>query len=154
MSKTFQLQPLIELTQSQTDAAAVRLGVAQVEVDDSEKKLALLLQYRQEYQARFRAAVERGLDAAGWRNFHEFMDKLDAAIEQQGEARVLAKNKAEHAQTDWCQRQVKLKAYDTLAQRHSEGELKRQGKLDQRDQDELAARTHAARRLASNQGTY
>ena len=52
-----------------------------------EQRLQLLLEYRSEYTARLARVAQTGMHSVGWRNFREFIDKIDAAIEQQREAR-------------------------------------------------------------------
>ncbi|HTP96755.1 MAG TPA: flagellar export protein FliJ [Burkholderiales bacterium] len=147
MSKAQSLQTLIDLTQTETDAAAVRLGCAQAEVSEAESRLTLLLRYRGEYQVRFRDAVTRGISSAGWRNFHEFMDKLEAAIEQQREAVTQARQVEQGARNEWNERNRKLMAYDTLVQREAQVAARQRARVEQREQDEFAAKSHAQRKL-------
>ena len=90
MSRAFPLQILMDQASSRNEATAARLAEAGARLAEAEKQLDQLLGYRTDYQARFRSAVAAGTDSAGWRNFHEFMDRLDAAIAQQREAVTLA----------------------------------------------------------------
>jgi len=74
------LETLIELATNQTDEAAKRLGRAVRACEDTEQKLVLLLQYRDDYEAKFKTGLSNGISAAGYRNFQLFLDKLDTAI--------------------------------------------------------------------------
>jgi flagellar FliJ protein len=78
--------------------------------------------------------------SAGWKNFQQFLEKLDEAIEQQ-RAAVLACQQAVHrGQRDWQSKQKQVKAFDTLEQRHDLAQAERLKRLDQRLMDELASR--------------
>src|SRR4051812_22341104 len=77
------LDTLIDLATTQTDEAAKRLGHAIRACEDTEQKLALLMQYRDDYAGRFQSNLAAGLTAAQYRNFQLFMVKLDAAIDGQ-----------------------------------------------------------------------
>lgn len=138
MPKTSALETLIELAQTRTDDAARRLGFLNAQGLDMEAKLVLLTQYSDEYRARFRASMQQGLTAAGWRNYHEFIDKLDAAISQQQEALALMRQRVAASEAAWQSERRVLNSYDTLAQRHRQIQLAHQAKREQRETDEWA----------------
>src|SRR4051794_13396628 len=79
------IDTLIELADRETDAAAKKLGAAIRAGEETEQKLALLNEYRNEYAARFQAGLSNGLSAIGYRNFQAFLEKLDTAISGQQE---------------------------------------------------------------------
>lgn len=140
MAKNFSLQVLRDLAQRHTDAAARDLGLLHAQGQDLERQLQLLQQYREDYQARFRESLQRGMDPTGWRNFQEFMNRLDAAIAEQHEALAHSSHRIQAGQAEWRAQQRKLKSYDTLTQRHVRSEARRTGKLEQREQDEHASK--------------
>ena len=110
------------------------------EAAKAEAKLNMLLGYREEYRQRFRSSLDRDLHSAGWKNFQQFLEKLDEAIEQQ-RAAVLACQQAVHrGQREWQSKQKQVKAYDALEQRHDLVQAERLKRLDQRLMDEFAAR--------------
>jgi flagellar FliJ protein len=141
MSKPFALQTVLDLMQSRSDAATQRLARL-IAAEQSEKgKHALLQQYRDEYSARFRQAAQDGLTQPQWRNFQQFLDRLDEALDQQ--ALVVRRQETQTAagQAEWQQHQVKLKAFDALAARHHATEARNETRLEQKVQDEHAARS-------------
>lgn len=141
MSKPFALQTVLDLMQSRSDAATQRLAHL-IAAEQSEKgKHALLQQYRDEYSARFRQAAQDGLPQPQWRNFQQFLNRLDEALEQQ--ALVVRRQETQTAagQAEWQQQQVKLKAFDALAARHHAKEARNETRLEQKVQDEHAARS-------------
>ena len=145
MNDTFRLKVVQDLAQRQSDTAAIQLGTLNAEAAKAEAKLNMLITYREDYRERFRSSVHQDVQSAGWKNFQEFLVKLDEAIDQQ-RAVVLASQQAVHrGQREWQSRQKQVKAYDTLEQRHDLVQANRLKKLDQRLMDDFAARGYSAR---------
>jgi len=142
MRSSFPLQPVLDLARNGADAASARLGHAMKTLLEADKKLALLLEYRSEYQTRFRDAVAAGIDSAGWQNFHRFLARLEAGIESARTQVDAARAAALQAQSQWQEQQRKLKAYDVLAQRHERKEQHADARREQRETDDRAAHTY------------
>lgn len=140
MTKPFALQPILELMQSRTDDATRRLAVLIAAERDAKSKLEMLQQYRDEYAARFRSAAQNGLGQREWRNYQEFLDRLDEAIGHQRGAVLQQEKHTAAGQTEWQQQRTKLKAFDTLSQRHHASEMALDQKREQKIQDDFAAR--------------
>jgi len=140
VSTTFPLQTVLDLMRSRNDAATQRLASLIAAERDARKTLAMLLQYREEYRSRFRQAVQEGLRQPEWRNYQEFLDRLDEAVRQQ---ELAANAKAEQTavgQAEWQRQRTRLNAFDTLSERHRAGEARRELRHEQKRQDEFAAR--------------
>ena len=142
MANTFRLKVVQELAQKTCDEAAMRLGKLNAEVAKADEKLNMLLQYREEYRERFRSTMHHDIGSAGWNNFQQFLVKLDEAVEQQRTACAHSRQAVATGQRDWQVKQVKVKAFGTLEQRHHMAQFERLKKLDQRATDEFAARAH------------
>jgi flagellar FliJ protein len=134
------LQTLIGLAQDDVDAAAQRLGRVQRERGEIEAQLQSLLQYRDEYHARFTNSAQNGMPAGNMRNFQAFIDTLDAAIEQQRRLLAAATARVEAAKPEWQRSKQKLGSYEVLQARSDATEAKRTARREQRDSDEHAAR--------------
>lgn len=134
------LDTLIELATNQTDEAAKRLGKAIRACEDTEQKLAMLLQYRDDYEARFKAGLVNGISAAGYRNFQVFLDKLDTAIAGQQQIVNDAKQRIANERGAWQSCERKRMSYDTLATRAEQAEQRKENKRDQKLMDEYATR--------------
>jgi flagellar FliJ protein len=132
------LETLLELAQTRTDDATKRLGALHAQGVRMETKLALLLQYRDEYRTRFQMLMRQGLTASDWRNYQEFLDKLDAAVTQQQDALISAQRRLAAGKLAWQSAKRTFNSYDTLAQRQVQAELLRSAKRDQLEADELA----------------
>lgn len=140
MATNSALETLIELATNQTDEAAKRLGRAIRTCEDTEQKLTMLLQYRDEYEARFKAGMINGITAAGYRNFQLFLEKLDLAIEGQEKIVQDAKQRIVSERSSWQSCERKRMSYDTLATRAQQVEQRKENKRDQKLMDEFATR--------------
>src|SRR5438105_13292251 len=140
MANTLPLAMLIELAQTRTDEATRRLGQLQRAQIGAAEKLALLIQYRQEYVDRLQAQMEVGVAASQWRNFQSFIGTLDGAIEQQRALAAQAEARLVHGRSDWQHTKRRLNSFDTLAERVKQQAARALGKREQRDSDEHAAR--------------
>lgn len=148
MSVRFTLQPVMDLARNHVDAATARLGQAMQRLMDADRKLQTLLQYREEYQAKFRDSVTSGIDGAQWQNFHRFLAKLDAGIEGARAQADSAREAAKLAQSEWQDQQRKLKAYGVLAERHEREQQAVTARREQRETDERAASAYTRSRPA------
>ena len=140
MTARFHLQPLLDLAQTRTDDAARRLGELVAAERDVEQKLQMLEDYRHEYNERFVQAARDGLSPDAWRNYSAFIGRLDDAIAAQRKVVEQSRHQTSQGQQGWLQQRNKLKAFDTLAQRHQAGIARTEARQEQKMTDEHAAR--------------
>ncbi|HUW50931.1 MAG TPA: flagellar export protein FliJ [Sulfuricella sp.] len=140
MPRRFPLQPLLDLAKNHTDAAARNLHTLKVAWQGAEEKLRQLIAYREDYRARLLQATKMGMQANSLKDFQLFLGKLEIAIRQQAEEVARCKKCWEDGRHEWQAKQRKLKAFDTLSQRHQNSERKREDKIEQREQDELSGK--------------
>lgn len=138
------LQQLIDLARSKSDHAARSLGASRSHEEEELGKLRLLIEYRKEYMLRFDEAARKGLDRNAWNNYHEFLHKLDDAIEQQHQVVARHHVNVEERRTLWHAASRRLKSFDALDQRRQQAERVSERKREQREHDEFAhhARKH------------
>lgn len=140
MSKPFKLQPLLEIMQNRTDEASRRLGQLIASEQNARSRLQLLEQYHAEYTQKLREAIATGLTPLALRNYLDFISRIEEAIDQQRLAVGQSERNTAAGQEHWREQNQRMKAIDTLAQRHEARERHREGKLDQKQQDEFSAR--------------
>lgn len=133
------ISTLIEIAENDTSEAAKRLGKAIHAHKETENKLNLLLQYRDDYAQRFQDGAAKGLSAAQYTNFLSFIGKLDSAIEGQKQVVKDAEHKIHLAKTSWQENEKKRLSYDTLHNRAQSAQQKKEAKRDQKQTDERAA---------------
>src|SRR5215207_9703669 len=101
MANTFRLKVVQELAQKDSDKAATRLGFLNAGVAKADQKLQMLIDYREDYRNRFRSSLNTDVHSAGWKNFQQFLVKLEEAIEQQRGACTMAREAVLGGQRDW-----------------------------------------------------
>lgn len=144
MTRPFTLQPLLELMQTRADESTRRLGQLIAAEHSAKSRLELLVQYREEYAQRYRDAAATGLTPMALRNFQDFLARIDEAIDQQGQAVSESATNTANGQAAWREQNKRLKAIDTLSQRHEARERYRENKEGQKEQDEFVGRRYAA----------
>lgn len=145
MSKPFTLQPLLDLSRTHLDSATSELGKLIAQEQEGSRKLELLQDYRSEYAARFRAAVSDGLGVEALRNYSAFMARIDEAIDIQRTLLDQSQQRTAAGKQAWVTQRNRVKAFDTLHERHREREQQHFNKLEQRASDEHTSNRYARR---------
>jgi len=140
------LATLIRLARQQTDDAARDLGEAVRVADAARQKLALLLQYRDEYANRFQRDLSRSLHTGDYRNYRSFLEKLETAASGQRQVLRDAEQRVEAQRNTWQAAARRRDSFETLADRMKTQEARREGRREQRLMDEHATRSAVARR--------
>lgn len=136
MDKMFTLQTILDLARRQSDAAASTLSTLNAEHTRAQTTLRMLMEYRDEYHARFRLNATRCMDSMALRNFQDFMLKLDEAIEQQREVVARTGRERDAGLGEWRARQRQVKAFDTLADRQRAQAQREQNRREAKASDE------------------
>ncbi|TAJ83661.1 MAG: flagellar export protein FliJ [Gallionellaceae bacterium] len=150
MPKPFSLQPLLHLAQQKNDAALKNLGKLNKQQQSAQDKLAMLQQFRRDYQEKFQDAARGGMAPIDLRNFQDFIYRLDQAIEQQQRVIEHATDSVNSGRVELKDARRKMQSFDTLAQRHIEAEKKREAKAEQKMQDEYSGRFAAQKTAEKN----
>lgn len=143
MARRFPLQFVLEHTQDQVDDAAKQLALLKAQWQAAEDKLAQLETYRRDYGDRLGQTAQGGMSVAALRDFQVFLGKLDGAVEAQRADVSRCQAAWEAGREEWLVRRSKLKAFQTLEQRHQSREAVRESRLEQKEQDESARRSAA-----------
>lgn len=142
MNRQFPLQSLLDLSQLRLDEATRVLGELISGQQEAAQRLQLLMQYRDEYQNRFLASARDGIGREAWHNYRAFLDRLDAAVGQAKEMVAASEQRTAAGQREWLDKRGRVKAFDTLAQRHQSRVVHAEAKQEQKAFDEHAARRH------------
>lgn len=136
----FPLQTLLDLSNLRLDEAARLLGELIAGEQQAEERLALLVQYRDEYHLRFLDAARNGLGRSEWHNYQGFLARLDEAIVQARGQVDASKERTASGKEEWLSKRGRVKAFDTLAQRHQSRLEYAETKREQKSLDEHSAR--------------
>lgn len=143
------LQTLIELATKDADDAAKVLGATLRAGEEAEQKLDLLAQYRDDYATRCQSNLANGISTTQLNNFQVFMQKLEHAIAGQQKVVADARLRIAQARAAWQACEQKKMSFVTLADRASKEGTRRELWLDQKQNDEHAARRALHKRTPS-----
>ncbi|MCB1984717.1 MAG: flagellar export protein FliJ [Burkholderiales bacterium] len=132
------IEKLLDLTQKQSNDSARKLGKLNYQHQEAEKKLNLLLQYRQDYQIHLHNAAKNGIGQIEWQNFITFINKLDVAISEQRTAVKYAESNRDTEKKEYQSFQRKFNSYNTLSQRYQSAEKLKHKKTEQKELDEFS----------------
>lgn len=140
MTTPFPLQTLLDLSQTRMDDAAKRLASLLANEQEGARRLQLLQDYRLEYERRFMAAAQTGMSPSEWQNYQSFLARLDEALAQQRALLETSRNRTQQGQKHYLDERNKVRAFDTLADRHQAEQARRDARTEQRASDEHAAK--------------
>lgn len=149
MANPSALRTLIDLANKETDEAAKKLGIALHAGEEAEQKLDLLVQYRDDYAARCQSTLSTGISTTQLNNFQVFMQKLEHAIAGQHKVVANARLRIAQARAAWQACEQKKMSFVTLADRANKESIRRELWLDQKQNDEHAARRALHKRTPS-----
>ena len=140
-----QLTMLTDLAHERRDAAAKKLGRSLAFLQESQKRLALLAQYRDDYRRRLATAAAGGVSGDELRNFRDFLARLDEAIAQQAsEIQTLTQGVAD-CRVRWLAERRKQRSYDVLNERADFLARESEGRRLQKILDEFSGRSASLR---------
>ncbi len=140
MARPFSLQPLLDVMQTRADEATRRLGQLIAAEQNQRSRLQMLEQYRDEYAQRLREASAGGVTRLILRNYQDFLSRIEEAISQQRIVVDNSERSTRAGQDHWREQNTRLKAIDTLSQRHDARERYREGRQEQKLLDEFSTR--------------
>lgn len=138
MARAFALQTLLDLARHRLDAAALELSKLSAQRQSAEAKLAQLKGFQSEYEAGMRVALAQGIESHRLRDYTLFLDKLARAIAAQAAEVLRCSRSWEEAQQRWLQLRSREQALGVLRERHLKVETTREGRREQKQQDEFA----------------
>lgn len=146
MTRAFPLQSLLDLSQLRLDEAGRKLGELIAGEQVASKRHGLLVEYREEYRTRFVLAARDGLSPGTWQNYAGFLARLDEAISQAAAAMTQTRQRTVAGQQEWVAKQGRVRAFDTLSDRHRSRVAYQDERQEQKASDEQAARRHEQNR--------
>ncbi len=145
MTNRFALQPILDLSQMKLDEATRHLGELLNSQQKAADRLTLLTQYRSEYHARFLSAAQEGMSREQWLNYSNFLARVDDAITQAQNMVAHTERLTEAGKAEWRNNRSRVKAFDTLAQRHLAKEHHVEAVREQKILDEHTSRVLRSR---------
>lgn len=149
MQQPTALESLIEFARAQRDGALARFAASLSQARAVGERLSLLINYRDEYAARFAEVARGGVAADRLRNFRLFLDKLDLAIAQQQQTALSQSEQVAEQRSVWAGSETKLQGYAMLQDRRRAIVLQKMRRDEQKGTDEHVGRSVAMRAVAA-----
>ncbi len=131
---------LRDLAQDAVEQAVIHLGDMRRGQQQAEQQLSMLLDYQDEYRNKLNQDMCGGIDSTRWKNYQQFIQTLEKAIDQHRQQLNQWNQRLEQALSNWREKHKKLNAYQTLITRAEENALRQESRLDQKRMDEFAQR--------------
>jgi len=140
MKRRNSLQSVAQVTQERERAAARDLGEKRRFLDDQERRMAELREYRSYYLERLREVGGQGLGIQQLNEYRTFLARLDQAIAQQQQAIESCRRAFGESHAAWLERRKELKAIDKLLERRAREAERRFRRREQAECDDHASR--------------
>ncbi|WP_067700845.1 MULTISPECIES: flagellar export protein FliJ [unclassified Erwinia] len=134
------IETLCSLAQKELEKAAIQLGDMRRAQKQADEQLTMLMDYQDEYRRSLNNTLSEGITSLRWRNYHQFIETLEKAIDQHRQQLTHWNSRVENALRFWRDKQQRLHAYETLHARALATELLQENRLDQKRMDEFAQR--------------
>jgi flagellar FliJ protein len=138
----FPLQSLLDHAIHRQEAAERLLRILRKREADAQAQLDALRSYQAEYQRQYGERGGAGLPIHLLRDYLGFLGKMEEAVKHQELAVEQARVNLKRGQEQWEDLRRKVKAYQTMAERHLARERLKEERRDQRNMDEFAGRAH------------
>jgi flagellar FliJ protein len=136
MTRSKRMESIKQLSGDRERDAATQVELARRALDDAERQLAQLRQYRAEYAER--VAKGAAPDTARLQNFHAFLGRLSDAIAQQERAVGDALAALERATDTWRERRIEAASIGRAVDKIASGERRVEDRRAQRESDDRA----------------
>jgi flagellar protein FliJ len=136
----FRLASLLDVAGMRLESATHKLAGLRARLRTAKDKLVQLDEFHLDYSQRFQHAQQEGIEAFLQRDFRAFLAKLDRARAQQTEEVNRCRTVWEAGYREWMALRARHEALLALRARHIASERLREHRLDQKVQDEFAAR--------------
>ncbi len=140
MKRSARLQPIQNNMEAEMNDAAAEMGRARGNLQAAISKLEQLMQFKDEYQGRFKSRLTAGLAPARIRDFQSFLSRLDAAIDAQRREIKGCEQVVDVREQAWRALRARAKAIGAVVERYKTRELHDQLRQEQKDMDEFAMR--------------
>lgn len=148
MAKTNSLRRLAELAEKATQKALEQVGQTKALHQNGLEQIQKLEQYRHDYLQQLQASMVSGVRSSVAINTSGFIDNIDRAIAQQQERIQEIENALEASRNNWMDKRRRSESLLTLVARGDAAQMMIANRLEQKSNDEFAARSYARMRLA------
>lgn len=144
MTRSKQMQPVLQLAESRKTEAATALGKQVQVLEQASQQLQDLLRYRQEYSQQLSQAQGR-VDVFRLQEQRAFMAKLSAAIQQQQAVVERHKGQLKKLRAQWMEKHKETQALDHLLENYKQQERRQADVREQKTLEDIVTGRYANR---------
>lgn len=146
MNRIRKLEPVAAMAHKASEAALVKLGQSNADLERDQLQLNELMRYRDEYLARFRQADPMIMTAKKALDLRSFLVQLENTINAQQLQVEQRRQQVAHHQQHWQAMRTKEQAVETLITRYQVENSQRELKREQNASDEFTNASWLRRR--------
>ncbi|WMO14114.1 flagellar export protein FliJ [Pseudoalteromonas piscicida] len=139
---------LLKLEKDKEDSFRANFVQAQQHLATNQQRLSGLNDFRLEYSMQLHSKAQVGLSSGGFNQYHNFINKIEQAIDQQAKTVNTAKQVVEQRRKLWLAQQAKTKAIEKLIEKQALAKQTRLAKAEQKMLDEFATNQFVRRERA------
>ncbi|MFP4162279.1 MAG: flagellar export protein FliJ [Ectothiorhodospira sp.] len=136
MNRSKRMEPVVRLADNHQQNAARHLGTWQQTLEERLQRLQELTDYRDEYARHFEDQAGRCMTAVSVRDYRVFLDRLNAAIEQQGHLVQAAQEEVDRSRGTWVRARGRTEVLTRLVDRFEREERHEMDRREQAEQDD------------------
>jgi flagellar FliJ protein len=138
MTRSERLAPVSQVAEKRERDAVKVMSDCQRAVDEHEKRLNELYEYRDEYSKRMQAAGRQGIDPSKLNDYNTFIRKLDDAIAFQKKEIETSKRIYEAKKSEWMALRTRSQALDKVVDKYKKEEQQVKDRREQKESDDRA----------------
>ena len=139
LKRSDRFKPIHNLAQKSQDVAAQTLGKIQRELSEHHLKLSELMQYYEDYTARFNQQASKGMSVIQVQSYQKFISQLEVAITQQKDHIRRVTETCDSSRADWTVERQKTQVLEKVITRYQKQEQQVSNRQEQRLSDEHVA---------------
>jgi flagellar protein FliJ len=136
---------LIDMAERERDQQSKRLAEATARCQAAKDQLAMLEQYRADYEKRRVERAAKGTTTDGYRNFETFIAKLNAAVNQQKRDLEMWQRRCDDIRAEQHNALRKVRSFETLKTKREHEARLLAARQEQALDDEFAMRAYMSR---------
>jgi len=136
VTRPFPLEILKTLSKTRSDQASRKLGQVNRRHNEEQKKLDMLIRFREDYEGRYQAVMQVGGAFETLMNFQHFLGRLDEAVRQQQVVVAQVGSEVSQGQVTVQKAHRQVRSMEVLSERHCSKEQERTTRIEQKALDE------------------
>lgn len=140
MTRSKRMDPVVKVAENREQAAARLLGEAQQRLQQQERRLGELVEYRDQYSQQFQHSSGQGMGVARLQDYRVFLARLNDAIQQQHIVVERCRQDCERQRGHWMATRTRTQALGKVVERYRREERHAAERREQHDLDERAQR--------------